>query len=148
MRGAGLILLALALAPCGARAQGDAEDGMVDARIRASAQAAESLQGPLDGGWTLVTAAGQPIFAFQLVDKPNGDPLEGVWRDLRRPAVPGDIGLIDGIQRTPGELILTFAERSGAAPTTISLRAGAGGAWSGELREDGAVTAVALRRGA
>lgn len=124
------------------------ESDMVDARIRASAEAAESLQGPLDGAWTLVTAAGQPVYAFQLVDKPGGrDPLEGVWRDLRRPQVAGDIGMIDSLSRGADFLSLSFSARPGDPPVRVELKTGADGRWSGQLREGAATTAVTLRRG-
>jgi hypothetical protein len=123
-------------------------DSAIDERIRESAVAAEGLQGPLDGGWTLVTASGQAIYAFQFVDKPGGEePLQGVWRDLRRPSAPGDIGVVDTMTRGAQSLTLAFVAKAGAAPVTISLQSGADGGWSGELREAGAATRVSLRRG-
>ncbi|MBV9995624.1 MAG: hypothetical protein JO127_10460 [Caulobacteraceae bacterium] len=147
MRGAPYILgLALAATAAPAAWSQDNPESL-DARIRASAEAAESLQGPLDGGWTLAGPDGQAIYAFQIVDKPGGlDPLEGVWRDLRRPTMPGDIGLIDTLQRGAGALTISFVLRPGAPTTVIQLRSGADGGWSGELREGGAVTKVTLRR--
>jgi hypothetical protein len=73
-RAAALVLL---FAPGGVWAQ---EPGNpVDARVGGSFNAAESYQGPLDGSWTLVSASGQALLAFQLVDRPGGQaPLEGV----------------------------------------------------------------------
>jgi hypothetical protein len=115
------------------------DDAAQDARIRASAQAAESLQGPLDGSWTLVGADGRPLYLFQIVDKSLAETPEGVWKDLRRPSAPGDIGLIDTLERAPDALTLRFDA------TTVSLKR-AGAAWSGEMREAGAVTRVELRR--
>jgi hypothetical protein len=144
---AALILTALALAPAPALAQAD-QDNTVDARIRASADAAESYQGPLDGSWTLVTVTGQRLYAFELVDKPGGQsPLEGVWRDLRRPSTPGDIGMIDTLTRGAQSLILGFTATSGAPPVTVELKSDAAGFWSGELKEGGADTQVQMRRG-
>ena len=128
-----MLILALAATPAAALAQGYQPDNVIDARVRASAEAAESYQGPLDGSWTLVDSAGRPIYAFQLVDRVGGrDPLEGVFRDLRRPPVPGDIGTIDTLDDPP---------------VVIHLKAGADG-WAGEMREGSAATAVKLRRGA
>src|SRR5580693_1753769 len=107
MRGAVIIIAIATLAPLIALAE-PYSDNAVDERIRSSAAAAEALQGPLDGPWTLVSAAGSPIFGLQLVDKPGGQgAIEGVWRDLRRPATPGDIGLIDQIARSPTSLTIT-----------------------------------------
>jgi len=137
-----------ALTPGATMAQNDASDAAIDARIRASAEAAESLQGPLDGAWTLVSAAGGAIFAFQIVDKPGGrEPLEGVWRDLRRAATPGDIGVIATLARGSDTLTIGFIAKPGQPAVDIELKSGAGGQWTGELREAGAVTAVSLRRG-
>ena len=147
MRGA-LVAAVLALTPAAAAAQNDASDAAIDARIRASAEAAESLQGPLDGPWTLVSAAGRAIFAFQIVDKPGGrDPLEGVWRDLRRPPAPGDVGIIDTLARGSDTLTIGFIAKPGQPAVDIELKSGPDGQWTGELREAGASTAVSLRRG-
>jgi hypothetical protein len=141
-----VLLLALAAAPAAARAQGYTPDNVIDARIRASSEAAESYQGPLDGTWTLVDAAGRPIYALQLVDRVGGrDPLEGVFRDLRRPPVPGDIGLIDSAARAGASLDLTLRARPADPPVTIHLQ-NDGDGWSGEMREGAAATAVKLRR--
>jgi hypothetical protein len=145
--GAPLLLVLLALTPATVLAQGDASDAAIDQRIRASAEAAESLQGPLDGAWTLVGADGAAIYAFQFVDKPTGEQPEGVWRDLRRPRVPGDIGLVDMMVRNGGALNLSFIAADGAPPVMIVLRTGADGVWSGQLTEAGKTTTVTLRRG-
>jgi hypothetical protein len=147
---AALALCLAALAPAIALAQtattAGEQDNEVDARIRASAAAAESYQGPLDGGWTLVGPDGKALYAFQLVDKAGGQsPLEGVWRDLRRPATPGDVGLIDQIDRTSQSLTIAFAARPGGAKVDIELTSGPGG-WSGGLLEAGSLTRVKLRR--
>ena len=148
MRAGALLALALTAATPGAAAlaQGDANDAAIDARIRASAEAAESLQGPLDGGWTLVAASGQALYAFQFVDKPGGqDPPEGVWRDLRRPAGPGDIGPIDSLARGPGVLTLSFAAKPGQPAVAVELKSSEGG-WSGRLHEAGVAINVMMRR--
>jgi hypothetical protein len=147
MRRGALILILLALGPATVRAQPDDRDNIVDARIRASAAAAQSLQGPLDGAWTLVGPSGQAIYAFQIVDKPGGaDSLEGVWRDLRRPSVPGDIGMIDALGRGPGTLTLSFSVKPGDPPVIVELRNGPDGGWAGRLREAGGTVQVSLRR--
>jgi hypothetical protein len=141
-----LAFCALALAPALAAAQGES-DNVIDDRIRSSAQAAESFQGPLDGAWTLVSADGKPLYAFQLVDKPGGQgPLEGVWRDLRRPSMPGDIGLIDALDRGPQTLSISFIAKPGDPRVAIELKSHADGDWSGDLLEHGMLTPVQLRR--
>jgi hypothetical protein len=145
MRG-GLIVAIVALAPVIALAQPDS-DNAVDERIRSSAAAAQALQGPLDGAWTLVSQAGTPIYAFQLVDRPGGQgAVQGVWRDLRRPSTPGDIGLIDEIARGPTALTITLNATPGQSTVMISLHPDPSGMWSGELREGAQTTQVRLRR--
>ncbi len=137
-------------APLAASAQqpGEPSDAAIDERLRASAAAAQSLQGPLDGGWTLVSSSGAAIYAFQFVDPPGGSQApEGVWRDLRRPMTPGDIGPVDSLVRAGGALTLRFSPIVGKSPTVVALKVGADGAWTGELREDGAApAAVTLKR--
>jgi hypothetical protein len=146
MRGA-LIALAVALAPMLAQAE-PYSDSAVDARIRGSAAAAEALQGPLDGSWTLVSATGTAIYALQLVDKPGGQgAVEGVWRDLRRPSTPGDIGLIDQVARSPAALTITINAVPGQSAVVINLRPDPTGMWSGELRQGAETTPVKMRRG-
>ena len=121
-------------------------DNVIDARIRASAEAAESLQGPLDGGWTLVSTAGTPIYGFELVDKPGGQaPLEGVWRDLRKAQGPGDINVIDSFTRGVDTLTVSFFAKPGDPAVTVDLKNGAGG-WAGQLHEGTVTTDVTLRR--
>lgn len=145
---AGLTLAALLAAPATALAQ-DESDNVIDDRIRSSAQAAESYQGPLDGAWTLVAAnGGRALYAFQLVDKPGGQsPLEGVWRDLRRPAMPGDVGFIDSLTRGPQSLAIAFVAKPGDPAVSVALKSDAAGFWSGDLHEGAVVTPVRLKRG-
>ena len=138
-----LIALAL-LAP--AVAQGDQHDNVIDARVRASAEAAESYQGRLDGAWTLTDMAGRPIYDFQLVDRGGRDGLEGAFRSLRRPAVAGDIGFIDSLDRDGGVLTLAFRPLGGGAPVTLILKSAADGDWTGDLRQGPAVTPVQMRK--
>jgi hypothetical protein len=146
MRSALLAALILAAASS-ARAQGESGNP-VDERVGGSFNAAQSFQGPLDGSWTLVSDSGKALLAFQLVDKPGGQgPLEGVWRDLRRPPAPGDIGFVDNLIRGPGTLSITLNPTSGQPAVTISLHSDPTGAWSGVMRENGADAPVKLRRG-
>jgi hypothetical protein len=145
---AGLVLAALLTSPTTALAQG-VPDNVIDDRVRASAAAAESYQGPLDGAWTVVAASGgQALYAFQLVDKPGGQaPLEGVWRDLRRPAMPGDVGFIDSLTRGPQSLAIAFVAKPGDPAVTLDLRSDAAGFWTGDLHEGAVNTPVRMKRG-
>ena len=52
----------------------------VGARIASSAVAAQGLQGPLDGTWTLEDLGGHTLFVVQLVDPAGGEgPLQAAW---------------------------------------------------------------------
>ena len=148
MIAARLALLAALAVSASPQAWAQGESGNpVDERVGGSFNAAQSYQGPLDGSWTLVSDSGKALLAFQLVDKPGGQgPVEGVWRDLRRPATPGDIGLIDQIARSPAALTLTLSATPGQSTVMISLHADPAGMWSGELREGAETTQVKLRR--
>ena len=144
---AALILAVLVVAPAAALAQ-SASDNLVDERIRASADAAERYQGPLDGSWTLVSGMGERLYAFQLVDKPGGQsPLEGVWRDLRQSSVAGDIGVIDTLTRGPQSLTIAFVAKPGDPAVTIQLKSDDAGFWSGDLKDGGTDMPVRMRRG-
>jgi hypothetical protein len=118
-----------------------------DSRIRASVAAAQSLQGPLDGRWTLYDAEGRGLFVFQFVDPAGGrGPLEGVWRDLRRP--PGSLayGMVVSLASDGTTLTAAFAPRPGGPLVTLNLQGLADGRWSGELTDTGAKLPVTLRR--
>lgn len=117
-----------------------------DARLRSSFANAQGLLGVLDGGWTVVDASGRRLFAFQLVERSAGGMLEGVWRDLRRTPTPTSSGLIGTIQRTGGQLTVTFAASRGGF-TTLALAQSIDGSWGGRLTEPDGESAVSMRRG-
>ncbi|KSB88320.1 hypothetical protein AS593_09235 [Caulobacter vibrioides] len=117
-------------------------------RVKGSIAAAQGLQGPLDGGWVLRGADGSALYSLQIADPAGGyGPVEGAWRDLRRPGAVGSTGLIDSIERTyDGGAAVRFMARPGVG-STLALSAGPDGAWSGRLTEDGAAPAtVAIER--
>lgn len=117
-------------------------------RVKGSIAAAQGLQGPLDGGWTIRGADGTALYALQIVDPAGGyGPVEGAWRDLRRKGAVGSTGLIDSVERTyDGGAAVRFMAKAGIG-STLSLSGGSDGAWSGRLAEDGAVpVAVSVER--
>jgi hypothetical protein len=122
-----------------------AEERSYEERLRASYDSAQGLQGPLDGGWALMTAGGQDLYALRFVDRGSG-PLEGAWRDARRPGALDGFGFLDSIERRGGQVTLRFTPRRGAPPTVITLSAAAEGQWSGDMVEDGAPRTVVMRR--
>lgn len=120
-------------------------DVAYDTRLRASFASAQGFQGPLDGGWTLMTTdGGGDLYALQLVDR--ADRLEGVWRDLRRKGSLNGSGLIDDIRRQGRELTLRFTPAPGATGAVATLRGGDDGRWMGELGEGDSRRPVVLRR--
>ncbi len=123
----------------------NAEERSYEERLRASYNSAQGLQGPLDGGWALTTPTGQDLYALRFVDRGSG-PLEGAWRDARRPGALDGFGFLDNIERRSGQVTLRFTPRRGAPPTVITLSAAADGQWSGDMVEDGAPRTVVMRR--
>jgi len=122
-------------------------DPFYEATVRGGAALAQSRQGALDGGWTLA-AGSTDLYAFQLVDRGEGESLEGAWRDLRAPSAR-DSGFIALIAREPGRTVLRFFEPGARAPTVVSLALAADSSWRGRLQraEPGAAPLeVTLRR--
>jgi hypothetical protein len=145
VRAALLAALTVAIAP---PSWAQAAGNPTDERVGESFNAAQSYQGPLDGSWTLVSDSGRALLAFQLVDRPGGQgPLEGVWRDLRHPVIPGDIGFVDALIRGPGTLSITLNATSASQAVTITLHTDPSGGWAGVMHENGADAPVKLRRG-
>jgi hypothetical protein len=99
-------------------------------RIEESAAAAQAVQGPLDGAWTLRARAGRVLFVFQMSDPPGSvGPVQGAWRDEA-----GGMGIVEFIAEGPRRLRIAI---DGAPPFTVGRRAGL---WRGVLAGHGAVT--------
>ncbi len=111
----------------------------VGVRIAQSAAAAERLQGPLDGTWSLIDSQGRTLFIFQIGDPPtSGEALACAWR-----APDGALGL--GNCRWQGaRLTLKFAN---AGDKRAVLHVTHSGVWRGQLLGHGSARAVTLRRG-
>lgn len=117
-----------------------------DLRVKGSILAAQGLQGPLDGGWSIEGADGATLYALQLVDKVGGyDGLEGAWRDVRRPGAVGSTGLIDFVDRSYNGFLARFSPRPGQL-ATLDLTPRGDGSWSGKLNDNGVETPVTARR--
>jgi hypothetical protein len=114
-------------------------DQAYDTRLRASAEAAEAFQGPLDGSWVLSLEGQGDRYALELTD--TGTALEGAWRDLRRPGDPAASGVIDQLKRTPAGLDIRFTP-VGEPPVEVTLRPDL----HGHLRQDGRREAAAMSR--
>lgn len=117
-----------------------------DLRVKGSILAAQGLQGPLDGGWSITGPDGAPLYALQLVDKVGGyDGLEGAWRDVRRPGTVGSTGLIDFVDRSYNGFLARFSPRPGRL-ATLDLTPRGDGSWAGKLNDNGVETLVTARR--
>ena len=117
-------------------------DQAYDARIRGSFAAAESYQGPLDGGWTLADERGERL-RFQIVER--RDRLEAAWRDLRAKDALTTSGLVDQIQRQGAGVTLSFLDGRGQA-VRLTLRPDSDDRWSGDLYLGDQKLPVTLRR--
>jgi hypothetical protein len=118
-----------------------------DSRIRASSDAAEGLQGPLDGAWIVTGADGRDLIVLQLVDPGDGSGrLEGAWRDLITPDGVEPVGLIDSLDRGVLDLVIRFRPR-GAGGVVLQMRPDAKGDWSGQMFDNGQATPITMRRG-
>lgn len=112
-------------------------------RVRASLQAAQGLQGPLDGNWTVRDAGGMAIYGFQLVDKGYGYMPEGAWRAL---GGSGRVGLIDSLDRQPTSLTIRITRTPGKAPAVLTLTPRGAADWAGELTDEAGSRPVVMRR--
>ncbi len=118
-----------------------------ESRIRQSVAAAQGLQGPLDGQWTLYDGAGRPLYIFMFVDPAGGrGVLEAAWRDPRRSRGSDDLGVVDSLEHAGLSLSLRFVPRGGDPVTAIRLQGLASGAWDGQMTENGVAQKVSLRR--
>ncbi|MGI9168652.1 MAG: hypothetical protein ACR2FH_00555, partial [Caulobacteraceae bacterium] len=98
-------MIAAAMAAILATAPPAAPD--VGPRIAAAMAAAQSLQGPLDGAWTLLDAGRHPLFHLVIVDVAGrGKPPEGAWRQA---AGGTEYGVVTAIRRDGRRLRIGFA---------------------------------------
>jgi hypothetical protein len=117
-----------------------------DLRIKSSIVAAQGLQGPLDGGWSVSGPDGAALYVLQIADPVGGyGPPEGAWRDPRRSGTVGATGLIESIDRAGDAFQARFSPRSGQQ-AILDLRPRGDGTWIGRLNDNGVETAVVARR--
>jgi hypothetical protein len=117
----------------------------LDRRIRGASAAAQTLQGPLDGRWSLADQDGAPLYTLLFVDNGRGM-LEGAWRDVTRGAGLTATGVIDNLSRNGAELIASFYPRPGQPTVSLSLLQLPDGTWTGDLDQGGARRGVRLLR--
>ncbi len=115
-----------------------------DARMRDSLVAAQALQGPLDGHWTLY-AGGRAILVFAIVDPADGGALQAAWRDVTRSADDG-LGVVSEITWTGRRLRLTFSRPERTRATTIDVIGDPRQGWRGRLDDGRSHSSVVLRR--
>ncbi len=116
-------------------------DQVFEQRMRDSAAAAQALQGPLDGRWTLTDATGKTLYLLQIADPPHdAAPLTAAWTDPRT----GALGPVDAIRRVGDRLNLVFASDPAGPPVRVTLRRLSGGVWSGWAASGGPLRRVRL----
>ena len=117
-----------------------------DETIRARARASQGLLGPMDGGWTLSSPDGQPLYRFQFVDRGIGLSLaEAAWRDLRGSSGAAGSGVVALLSYDGAQLMLRFYQADAQDLVVVSLKP-AGDGWSGEMWRRGATEQVVLKR--
>ncbi len=120
-----------------------APDTAFGQRMRDSAAAAQALQGPLDGRWTLTDAKGHTLYLLEIADPAQGAaPLTAAWSDPRTRALGG----VETISRAGDHLRLAFAPDPSGGTVRLSLRRLKGGVWSGRAASQGRERPVRLKR--
>jgi hypothetical protein len=118
-------------------------DKVFEQRMRDSTAAAQALQGPLDGRWTVTDTQGHTLYLLQIVDPAQASaPLTAAWSDPRT----GALGGVDAISRVGDHLRLVFAPDPDSAPLHLSLRHLKGEVWSGWAASQGRERPVRLKR--
>ncbi len=118
-----------------------------DARVVEMARAAQAMRGPLDGGWTLASSDGRPLYRFQLVDNGQGvAPPEGAWRDLRAATRATNAGFLTSVNFDGLQLMLRFYESGPDDLAVVVVRPVHGEGWTGQFWRAGASIPVTFRR--
>ncbi|HEX8232782.1 MAG TPA: hypothetical protein VF559_05495 [Caulobacteraceae bacterium] len=117
-----------------------------DEAVRAAARAEEMRQGALSGGWTLRSAAGALLYAFELAQSPDQPfAAQGAWRQLGTPARPS-IGYLSMAAYDGSQLTLRFNQGPPGELRVVTLRRDLSGRWAGELWRPTGTEAVVLTR--
>ena len=124
--------------------------------IMAAYQAAEAMQGPLDGLWRLQDGQGRTLFIFSLADAggppaplaaaPDHPGTEGAWRDPGRVGPADGSGFLDIVRRDGGRLTIRFVAGPDGRPQILTLTAAGDGRWTGQLNDGGARRSVVMSR--
>jgi hypothetical protein len=115
--------------------------------VLAAAHAEQSMQGPLDGGWSVTDQAGKALYSLRMVDHGQGMSLaEGAWRDLAAPAGPAAVGFVESVGYEGSELLLRFYETGPDDLVVLTLTPSTADAWTGELSRHGKIVRVIFRR--
>ena len=118
-----------------------------DARVVEMARAAQAMRGPLDGGWTLASTDGRPLYRFQLVDNGQGVAQpEGAWRDLRAGTRATSAGFLTSVNFDGLQLMLRFYESGPDDLAVVVVRPVHGEGWTGQFWRAGASIPVTFRR--
>lgn len=113
-----------------------ADEIAYDSRLKSSAAASRSFEGPMEGAWKLL-GGGRDLYHLQLVDRDGW--IDGAWRDPQRAGAVNGSGFIAEVRRG-GALVLRFSDEVVAV-----LEPHAGG-WRGQLTEGGRSLPVTLVR--
>ncbi len=113
-------------------------------RIRESADAAQAMQGPMDGTWTLYAAHGRPLAILQITDPASGDGrMEAGWRG---PAPDAPLSLVERIARDGAQLTVDLGPAAPTGLRNLTLARRGARVWTGRAASGGRTTPVTLRR--
>ncbi len=119
-----LVVLAVVAALAAGRAD------PLDSRVAQANAAAQALQGPLDGAWTLRDRREREVYALRMTDPPNGPGAGvGAWRDIQ-----GRLGALTFTRLGARAVAIDFGEGP------VRFARGADGVWRGAARGLGRVT--------
>jgi hypothetical protein len=136
---------AIALALAAAGAAPSLENGRpIDQRISSSYDAAQALQGELDGSWDLRDLAGHQIYGFEIVNPPSRRHLEAAWRSPLPALGDQASGTAEINLATRSVLRLRFLRLGHLVEA--ELHRSRNGVWAGRLIEGGRPLRVVLRR--
>jgi hypothetical protein len=118
-----------------------------EASLRRDAREADLMEGPLNGQWRLVDAAGRQVYDFHLASSlSKGEPPSGAWRNPNVAKSATSAGFIALLGYDGAKLDMRFTERSPRDLVTVSLARDPAGRFAGQLTRNGVTTPVRLEK--
>ena len=144
-----IAMVMAAIGAAAAIANGAPGQDEVGARIQASYDSAQSLQGPLDGSWILREEGTRRRFALEFTDPPGfGRVIEGAWNEAPLAGSMRTSGAAEAMRL--GQSAVQVTLRGDLQPVRVTLRRpgdrGDDTIWKGWVADGGRRRAVAMVR--